>query len=167
MSLKKSSFSEKKIKPKSGFSLVELLVVIVLLAIVAALAFPGLIRYYRAYSFEAKGREIEQLIRWAKIYAMRNSINVGLCVEVDRLEIRDLGTNRGAGICSGTPIRTVSSEGFQISGSGVGFDPRGLAIFIGNICLSDNERYYMVCVSYAGIRNVRGVGLCPTSCPNE
>lgn len=156
-----------QIKNPKGFSLVELMIVVSIFAILAAVAIPALLKYQRDYKFIDYASRMEYLVKQAKIYAMERTTNVGVCVSgsTSTLTIRDLGTSRGAGICTGTPIKTmtVTESYVTLAGSGASFDPRGLAIFTGNVCVryADSNRYEAVRISRAGIRTERGAGACP------
>ncbi len=150
-----------------GFNLVELLVVIAILAILLGVASPYLVKFYKTYKFWEVAGEVDYTVKWAKIYAMKQTTNVGLCVVNNELRVYDVGLNRGGPTCSGTLIRSVRSEISSISivGSGAMFDPRGLAIYNGSVCVSDGQSFNMQCISTAGIRTIKGAGTCPANCP--
>jgi len=155
-----------KIKGHKGFTIVELLIVVSLIAILSAVAIPALLKYQRDYKFLDYASQMEYLVKSAKILAMERTTNVGVCVEESRLTIRYLGTSRGAGICTGDVVRTmhVTDSYVSLSGSGASFDPRGLAIFTGNVSVSYSGRCEIVCISRTGIRTKRVLsGTCSCS----
>lgn len=158
-----------KLKGQKGFSLVELMIVVSVFAILAAIAIPALFKYQRDFKFIDYASQMEYLVKTAKIYAMERTTNVGVCVSGSTLTIYDLGTSRGAGICTGTAIRTMtvtaSDNYVTLAGSGASIDPRGLAIQLGNACVEYSGRYEKVCISRTGVRTMRGpTGGCATSC---
>ncbi len=111
-------------------------------------------------------------VRQAKILAMERSINVGICVSPDRIEIKNLGTQRGVGLCSGDTINTIAidevdKDYISFTGSGFSLDPRGFAIFPGSVCIQNTRvnAYLLIYVSrFGGIRTKRGSGTCPATC---
>lgn len=149
-----------RINNQKGFSLVELMIVVSIFAILAAIAIPALLKYQRDFKFLDYASQMEYLVKQGKIYAMERTVNVGVCVSGNTLAIRNLGTSRGAGICSGTAIMTmtVTDSYVTLAGSGASFDPRGLAIQIGNVCViyPDRNMYEAIRISRAGIRTERG-----------
>lgn len=147
-----------------GFSLVELMVVIALITILSAVAIPQINKFYRTYKYIEYTSSMENLVRWAKMTAMERSINVGLCIDTTNKVLRmvNMGTNR-TGICSGADLNILRIEHDYISigGSGAAFDPRGFAIFNGNVCLSNGESHYKAVVSrFGAIRIEKGSGIC-------
>lgn len=152
----------KKLNNK-GFSLEWLLIVIGIILILAIIGSPKLIKYYRDYKFWDYASQMEYLIKQAKIYAMERTTNVGVCVSGNILSIRNLGTSRGSGICSGTVIRsmTVTDNYVTLRGTGASFDPRGLAIQLGTTCVAYSGKNVKMHISRAGVRKKMGTGGCP------
>lgn len=159
-------------KTKGGFTIVEAIVAAGIVAILASIGILTLYRYRHVYIFQQYSSELEISVRRAKILAMERSTNIGVCVSQNKVEIRDIGTQRGAGICSGNIVHTISvdpvdSGYISFQGSGFSFDPRGFAIFAGNVCVQNTRgnNYFLICVSrFGGIRTQKGAGLCPNSC---
>ncbi len=143
-----------KLRGQKGFSLVELMIVVSLVAILSAIAIPALLKYQRDYKYLDYASQMEYMVKIAKIHAMERTTNVGVCVSGNALTIRDIGTSRGAGICTGTELRrmSVTDSYVTLAGSGGSFDPRGLAIFLGNVCVAYDGKHRKVCISRTGVR---------------
>jgi len=153
-------------KLNHGFTLVELVIVIGLVVILMAIAFPSFRVYYKNYKFNDYAYSMEHLIKGSKLTAMERSINVGLCVNsgTQTLTIINMGESR-SNTCTGATLNTfqIDDSFVSLSGSGSAFDPRGFAIFNGNVCVSKNtnERHYKVVISrFGAIRIEKGAGGC-------
>lgn len=157
---------------QKGFTLVELLVAMGLMAALAAIAIPNMLRYYKDYKFNDYAAQMDYLVKYAKIYAMERTKNVGICVNsTDKiLTIRDIGISRGAGKCSGVEIKRMevdnNDKGYiELAGDGAfglgpTIDPRGLAIYNGSVCITNGTKYSRVYIGKASIRTESGDGGC-------
>lgn len=152
-----------------GFSIVELMIVVIIMGVVSSLAIPSVRETIRGHKLTQNGKSIEYLVRYAKIMSMERTTNIGVCVNDSKtLTLYDLGTDRSAGVCSGTSIMNMTvpdtdASGYSISlsGSGASLDPRGLAIQTGNGCVSNGITYYNVVVNRTGVSVDSKAGPCP------
>ena len=145
-----------------GFTLIELLIVLAIFSVIATVAVPSLRTYYRNYKYKDYAYSMEYLIRGSKLTAMERSVNIGVCVNSGTLSIINMGTSR-TDACTGTALNTlqITDNFVSLSSSGLAFDPRGFAIFSGNVCISNNANYYKVVVSkFGAIRIEKGTGGC-------
>lgn len=155
----------------SGFSLIEVLIIIMVMGILAAIAIPNYAGQVREQRLIEYSGQVEYLAKYARIVAMENTTNVDICVSATQVVLRNIGTTRpatAAGACaSGTEIINVNLSGTPLTASGtnVALDPRGLAIEPtsgGGVCLTDGRKYRMVIVGVTGARTQEGNGGCPT-----
>jgi type IV fimbrial biogenesis protein FimT len=139
-----------KMKDK-GFTLIEFFIVIGILAILASIGFPSIQKLYRVYKFNQYAFELENVVKWAKITAMERSSGISICINGNEIRVYDEETKRSPS-CSGNLLRIMKINDTWITPrisvalgkSGLMFDPRGLAIYAGNVCITDNERYFKV-----------------------
>ncbi|GEM_PF-578157 len=146
-----------------GFSVVELLIAIAVIAILAAVAVPQIQKTYRIYKFNEYAYSMESVIKWARLTAMQKSINVGVCRQGNnRLEIKNMGSDR-SNICNGEVLKqfNITDNFVSLHGSGSGFDPRGFSISVGDICATGNTRFHKALISrFGAIRVEKGSGGC-------
>ena len=155
-----------------GFSLIEMLVVIAIFAILVYIFSAPSIRWYHEYKLYSEGQRLHYMVLEAKTYAISNTVYTSVCASSSSISIYNLGTNY-ASLCTGTIIESHTLPSYETqylsykeSSNPISFDARGITSQNGNLCVYDSyiNQYYMICVSYAGIRDTSGTGACPTNC---
>lgn len=143
----------------NGKTLIEFLTGLVIIAVLSVIALPSLKKYYRTYKFNLRVLEIEGALKWARMFAMERSVNVGICVtgsEPNTLRIYDMGMRRSL-ICSGFLLKRVKIEesfiSLNASGGGSAFDPRGLGIFSSSVVIRRTDD--LACYNFT-IQPLRG-----------
>ncbi|NPB07990.1 MAG: prepilin-type N-terminal cleavage/methylation domain-containing protein [Aquificae bacterium] len=147
---------------KRAFTVIELLVVAAIIVIVAFGVLINFQKIYREYKFNEYAFLTEALVRTAKAYAMERTTNVNVCLDGREVKMIDVGTERTVN-CSGSLVNSLLIEEsyVNITGSSVGFDPRGFALRMGSFCLDNGSRYVRISVSrWGAIRIEEGTGTC-------
>jgi hypothetical protein len=107
-------------------------------------------------------------VKFAKIHAMEATTNTSVCLSSGQLSVCELGTSRSAALCSGMAVRTLaipSSHNYiSLGGSGASFDPRGLAISTGNVCVTADGAFTRFCIGKLQVQKAEGTGSCG-NCP--
>ncbi len=152
-----------------GYTLIESMIVLLIVGIATGAAVPPLLQYVRQARFQDYSSQAEYLVKFARLYAMERTTNVGICLGTGQIVLRDLGTGRSADICSaGTIVRSVQLPSaypyLSFSGSNAALDPRGLAITTGNLCTSYGSNSNNICIGKTRINRMEVAGGCGT-CP--
>jgi type IV fimbrial biogenesis protein FimT len=154
---------------KAGFSLVELMVVIGILSIMAAIAVPNFISWLPDMRLKSAARDLYSNFQRAKIVAVKNNTNVVVSFNVgaDRyvIFVDDGGTTGTANddtqngdeqiLTNVTLPADVNLQGvnFSLASTTPGFTPAALPLKsrIGNVVLDNaNGRLYKITLSIAG-----------------
>jgi len=158
---------------KAGLSILEIMIALAILFILASITFPDFRKVYRTYKFNSYAYKLESLVRYAKIVAMEKTVHVSICVDTNAkiisLYIYNETTSRDPS-CSGDLISQLKitddwvslTSSWGWSKSGEMFDPRGLALFGGHICISDGTSYFEIKTqsNRGAIRTEAGQGTC-------
>lgn len=67
----------------NGFTLIEVMVVIAILAVVTAIAMPEFGKKVRAYRMSSAVRELQSAVQGARMTAIRRGANIGLSLDLD------------------------------------------------------------------------------------
>ncbi len=140
-------------RKRKGFSIIEFFIVIGILAILASIGFPSIKKLYRVYKFNQYALELENVVKWAKITAMERSSDVSICLNGNEIRVYDEGPLRDPSCSESentkllkvikiTDTWIIPSISVALNKSGLMFDPRGLAIYSGSICITDGEKYF-------------------------
>ncbi|WP_297890069.1 type II secretion system protein [Sulfurihydrogenibium sp.] len=149
-----------------GFTLIEILVAIAVLSVLVTIASLNLPKFMKTYKYKEDVFQVEMVIKNAKLKALEKSTNVSVCITNSKtLAVYDVGTSRSVCSCSGTLLYTVNLSSYStFNGSDCRFmfDPRGLGVFPGNVCITSGEVYTKFTVASAAGRILieRGSGTC-------
>ncbi|GAB6077907.1 prepilin-type N-terminal cleavage/methylation domain-containing protein [Hydrogenobaculum acidophilum] len=158
-------------KFSKAFSIIEMLVVIAIFAILVYIfSGPG-IRWYHEYKLYSEGQRLHYILTEAKTYSISNTVYTSVCASNSSISIYNLGTYPTS-LCTGTAIESYSLPSYETQylsyteNQTISYNPRGVSHQNGNLCVYDSyiNQYYMICASYAGIRDTSGTGACPTNC---
>jgi prepilin-type N-terminal cleavage/methylation domain-containing protein len=163
-------------KDKNGFSLVELLVVISVTAILAAIAFFAVGRLRQTYTLEEYAAQMNSAVQYARMYSIQHTTNVGVCVTSNSFHINDLTSDRTIKACqedaSGvttvrkiTPVETyIHMKMTASAGGGVVFDSRGLLVngnAVQTFCIDEGQvKSYVITVGPLGSSLSSSSGVC-------
>ncbi len=154
-----------------GYTLMELLMVFGILAIILTFASPYVLRMWQDYRFDERSVELESFVRSLKLEAVRKGHYVGFCLNNKTLLACDFGINPPTSPCSlllcPNPLRSLNiSESYiyvllrTSFGYPIVFDPRGLATYMGSVCIDKTDRFFKVIINRVGVRSQRGFGGC-------
>ena len=151
---------------KKGFSILELLIILGIIAIMLTLTLPAFKKLYEVNRFKNQAALVEYLISKAKILAMSKTSNIGVCIKDNAILLNNLGYEFSNDPCHGTPLFKYSFQNTYtkvFSKGNIIFDPRGLSILsTGEICLYDSflNKYYKFIVEKSAFSVEEGVGKC-------
>ena len=109
----------------SGFTLVEILTVIAIIAIVSSIVLPNVIAWLPRYRLNSGAEEIQSTLQLARLGAIKENTNA--TVTFDTANHRFLASVNGRTIRNGTLPAGITIESVTSPSSEVEFDSRGLA----------------------------------------
>ncbi|MEM5855028.1 MAG: hypothetical protein QW472_01750 [Candidatus Aenigmatarchaeota archaeon] len=130
-------------KKRLGFTLIDLLLFLSILAILASMALPSLFEYYRTYKFNYLVSEIESVIRQARFKAQVGGTGVSICIKNNTLQIFTLKNNPFSA-CSGSLIKEIKVDDpsfvLEANHEGTVFDPKGIALYPVSITFKSTKK---------------------------
>ncbi len=138
---------------EKGFSLVETIVVLAILAIGLAIAVPNFMAMGRSNSIKAEARELKNLLAKTRMDAVRRNLSLTAI-------INNAGVGNNCTVAetvSGTSVSTTIFNGVQLGSSpdplAIVWDTKGMTTSNCTISLVGSEAAYDVIISFAG--NIR------------
>ena len=123
------------IRQGQGFTLIEILIVLTLLAIFSAIAIPGFNRLIDSNRTRSAADELRGLLQYARGYAVENRTNAWVCMQDGELSVR---TNCAGG---GQTLRVMGGQGVSIRAEvdDYQFHSNGASSGIANYIVCANE----------------------------
>ena len=161
------------LKTQKGFSLVELMVVVAIIAIIGAISAPSIVTGLPKYRVKSAARDLTSKIRHARSVAVKGHRDVTIIFDTanDRYSIdgnwfpqekngqaRKLAERYGSGVCFGFGNATDNVPGtgtgdvVSFSADHITFNSRGLSNKTGYVYITNNRGEAYAC----GIRNMAG-----------
>jgi type IV fimbrial biogenesis protein FimT len=154
-----------RMRRQSGFTIAELLIVIAIIAVLAAVVIPGYLSYFPTYRLTSDVQELHGAVQLAKLRAIKENATVSLAVNTATnayIVFVDNGAGGGTpdnGNRDGTEVLVKSetvSDGIDIyqttfGGDVLQFNGRGLPSNPGSIRVKNSrEQYRRIRVTIAG-----------------
>lgn len=123
-------------KKTSGFTTMELVIVIAIIGVIASIAIPNLITWRSSNQLRGSARELQAAINGARLTAIKENALVTVTFDPAAGQIETTFTNRATGVAR-PPVVTQVKPGVQIvsttfTDDGFRFNSRGLPINIAN-----------------------------------
>ncbi len=158
-------------RQKNAFSVIEMLIVIAIFAILVYVFAGPSIRWYHEYKLFSEGQRLHYMVIEAKTYSVSHTVYTSVCLSGNSIVIYNLGI-QPTSLCTGKAVEAYTLPSYNASSLSyqqtqvISYNPRGVSYQEGSICVYDStvNQYYMVCATYAGIRDISGTGTCPSNC---
>ncbi len=125
-------------RQNEGFTLMEIMTVIAIIAIAASIAIPNVIGWFPKYRLRSGAEEIQSTLQLARLGAIKENTNA--IVTFDTANHTYLASIDGQTIKSGIMPAGIIIDSITSPGSQIQFDSRGLAnTSTGNILVKNNQ----------------------------
>ena len=122
----------------SGFTLIEFLTVIAIIAVVATIVLPNVISWLPRYRLSSGAEEIQSTLQLAKLAAIKQNTNA--TVNFSAIHHTFVAAIAGKTIKRGYMPSGITIDSITFPSSKVQFDSRGLAnTWIGDIVVKNNQ----------------------------
>ena len=118
-------------KRTSGFTAMELMVVIAIIAIISALSIPNLIAWRSNYQLRGSAREVQAAINEARLAAVKENAIATVTFDIADRQVQMSVTNRATGAATTKATRlkpAVRIASTSFTSNGFRFNSRGLPI---------------------------------------
>lgn len=156
---------------EQGFSLIETMVVIAIVAIAAGMTVPNLLSYRPALELNRAANDLHSNLQWARLVAIRGITNCGIvigptsaqCAVEDSEPVPDYcivcDSHGNSPLISVNMAKTYDYAPVTISGSDITFDARGISnnnsITVTNVTNGVTKSFDIVTSTVGRVRKVR------------
>jgi type IV fimbrial biogenesis protein FimT len=135
-------------KSVSGFTLIEMMIVIAIIAILTAIAAPNFSNYMIQRRLNGAARQVMSDLMWARMQAVSKNNNFKITFSGNSYTIENVATGET------TPTKDIRTDYYDVSFSDISnnpiFSPRGTASALATITLTNAGGSKSVCVAITG-----------------